>query len=239
MLPEDMNRAELLQELHRMREELQVRRAESAQSGSTVLALGNLLRLMCDNVPDMIWAKDTDRNYLFANKALCEQLLNARNTEEPLGRNDLYFALREREEHASDPEWHTFGEICLDSDGIVLANRKAQRFDEYGNVRGKFLFLDVHKAPFFDESGNLIGTVGCARDVTWERGIEETLRRSESRFKTIFNNTDISIWEEDFSAVKADLDTLLAERCRGSPDLSAGTNLNSFSRRPGASGCWM
>jgi len=210
MHSEDMSQAELLRELQRLREELQVRRVESAQNGTTAQALGNLLRLMCDNVPDMIWAKDIDRNYLFANKAICEKLLNARNTDEPLGRNDLFFALRERASHPEDPDWHTFGEICLDSDGIVLESRKAERFDEYGNVRGKFLFLDVHKAPFFDDAGNLIGTVGCARDVTWERGIEETLRRSETRFKTIFNNTDISIWEEDFSEAKAALDRLVA-----------------------------
>jgi len=166
----------------------------------------------------MIWAKDIDNNYLFANKAMCERLLQARNTDEPVGRNDLFFALRERAEHPEDPRWHTFGEICLDSDDVVLESRKAERFDEYGNVRGQFLFLDVHKAPFFDEAGNLIGTVGCARDVTWERGIEETLRRSEGRFKTIFNNTDISIWEEDFSAVKTALDALID---RGVGDLRA------------------
>ncbi len=208
---EDMNREELIRELLRLREELQNRKVESTQNSHAVHALGNLLQLMCDNVPDMIWAKDTEKNYLFANKALCELLLSAEDTDEPLGRNDLFFALRERARHPENPQWHTFGEICLDSDRIVLDSREAGRFDEYGNVKGEFLFLDVQKVPFWDEGGNLIGTVGCARNVTREREVEENLRRSEQRFKTIFHNTDISIWEEDFSLLKSAVEALKAE----------------------------
>jgi response regulator RpfG family c-di-GMP phosphodiesterase len=37
---------------------------------------------------------------------------------------------------------------------------------------------------------------------------EEVLRQSEDRFRTLFENTPVSIWEEDFSAVKAELDSL-------------------------------
>ncbi|MEZ4603875.1 MAG: hypothetical protein R2861_10885 [Desulfobacterales bacterium] len=61
-------------------------------------------------------------------------------------------------------------EICQDTDLIVMENKKHSGFDEYGNVKGEFLFLDVCKAPFFDEQGELIGTViGCGQDVTWEK----------------------------------------------------------------------
>jgi PAS domain S-box-containing protein len=199
---EDMSREDLIQEISRLK---------AHASGSDAQLAGHeatLLQMMCDNVPDMIWAKDVDKKYLFANKAICEQLLNARDTEEPLGKDDLFFAERERVSHPGNPEWHTFGEICLDSDAIVLNSREAGRFDEYGNVHGEFLYLDVHKAPFWDDAGKLIGTVGSARNVTKDRKTEESLRRSEDRFKTIFHNTDISIWEEDFSQLKLAVEAL-------------------------------
>jgi PAS domain S-box-containing protein len=61
-----------------------------------------------------------------------------------------------------------------------MESGKAERFDEYGNVRGKFLFLDVSKAPFRDDDGRMIGTVGCGRDVTEERRVEERLRWNEA-----------------------------------------------------------
>jgi PAS domain S-box-containing protein len=131
-----------------------------------------MLRLMCDNVPDMIWAKDLDNQYVFANKALSEGLLNASDTNEPIGKTDMFFAQREREQHSENPEWHTFGEICRDTDSIIIQNNKAQRFDEYGNIKGEFLFLDVYKAPFYNSNGNIIGTVGSGRNVTNERWLQ-------------------------------------------------------------------
>jgi diguanylate cyclase (GGDEF)-like protein/PAS domain S-box-containing protein len=154
------------------------KQAEAALRASEEHAntLSALLRLITDNVTDMIWAKDTNKRFLFANKAVCTQLLNATNTEEPIGKNDMYFAMRERNTHPDDPHWHTFGELCRDSDTITLQNGKPSQFDEYGNVKGKFLFLDVHKAPFVNEKGEVIGVVGSGRDMTQQKIIEEKLR---------------------------------------------------------------
>jgi PAS domain S-box-containing protein len=131
-----------------------------------------LFRLMLDNVPDMIWAKDMDKRYIFANKATCD-FLGAADTDEPIGKDDMSFVKRSRAQRPDQTDWHTFGEICQNSDDIVMQNRRKQRFDEFGNIRGKFLFLDVYKAPFFDENGDMIGTVGAGRDVTREKTLEK------------------------------------------------------------------
>jgi signal transduction histidine kinase/CheY-like chemotaxis protein len=173
-------------------------------------SLINLLRLTCDNLPDMVWAKDLQQRYMFTNKALCNGLLNAQDTEEPLGKTDLFFALRERESRPENRQYHTFGEICQDSDIVVMRNRAPARFDEFGNVKGQFLFLDVHKAPLWDDQGRLIGTVGCGRDVTKERRMEKELRESERRYRNIFDSAAVPIWEEDFSELKVEVDSLKA-----------------------------
>lgn len=139
--------------------------------------LSTLLHLLADNMPDMLWAKDLNKEYIFANKAICENLLIAADTMEPLGKTDMFFANRERNKHPENPEWHTFGEICRDSDAITLEAMKPMQFDEYGNVKGKFLYLDVHKAPLFDNNGKLLGVVGSGRDVTHARQTEAQLRK--------------------------------------------------------------
>jgi DNA-binding CsgD family transcriptional regulator/PAS domain-containing protein len=54
------------------------------------------------------------------------------------------------------------------------------RFVEDGLVRGQYLVLDVHKAPLLDESGTMIGTVGCGRDITRERKIQKDLIESRA-----------------------------------------------------------
>ncbi|HCP07500.1 MAG TPA: hypothetical protein DIT24_03490, partial [Synergistaceae bacterium] len=79
-------------------------------------SLSGMFRLLADNMQDMLWAKDLQGRYLFANRALCERILNASDTSEPIGKTDMYFAERERGAHPEDPEWHTFGEICAGSD---------------------------------------------------------------------------------------------------------------------------
>jgi len=138
-----------------------------------------MVRLMCDNVPDLIWAKDMNKRFIFANKAVCHKLLNAKNTDEPIGKTDMYFANRERQTNRGDPDYHTFGEICQVSDEAVMKSKKPERFDEFGNIKGKFLYLDVHKAPFWDEHKNCIGTVGCGRDVTKEKKLEDERKQFE------------------------------------------------------------
>ena len=131
-----------------------------------------MFRLLADNMPDLLWAKDLQHRYLFVNRAMCEKLLIARDIKEPIGKSDLYFARREREKHLENSHWHDFGEMCLDSDSVVIASQRAQRFEEYGNVQGELISLDVYKAPLFDRDGKLIGTVGCGRDITHEKSIE-------------------------------------------------------------------
>ena len=139
-------------------------------------ALTKLTRRIADNAPDMIWAKDMDNRYLFANRALCEQLLMCKSPEAVVGKNDVYFADLER----ANGQRHTFGEVCENSDEIVKTKQKNMRFVEDGLVRGQYLVLDVHKSPLLDESGAMIGTVGCGRDITRERQIQKDLTESRA-----------------------------------------------------------
>lgn len=153
--------------------------------------LYTLLRLLSDTMPDLIWAKDLNKKFIFANKAICEKLLNASDTSEPIGKTDLFFALRERETHPEDAAWHTFGELCMDSDAITLKEMKEMQFYEFGNVKGKFLYLDVHKAPLFNNKGELIGVVGSGRDITehmlTEKEIEDQKLFLQQLLETISN----------------------------------------------------
>ena len=134
--------------------------------------LASMLRLICDNVPDMIWAKDLDNRYVFANKALCEKLLDLVSTDEPLGKTFDFFAQRERDRHPDDPEWYSYGQFAQDIDRHTLSRDEPTIFEESGNVFGKFIFLEVHQARLIDSRGEVIGTVGCARDITERKASE-------------------------------------------------------------------
>ena len=137
-----------------------------------------LLTLLTNHLPDMLWVKDLEGRYLYANKAICDELLMARDTLEPIGKGDVFFAHRERELHKNKPEWHTFGELCFNSDIDVIEQNRAIKFEEYGNVKGKLMYLEVYKAPFYDNDGKIIGTVGAGRDITELKKIQTDLEKS-------------------------------------------------------------
>jgi PAS domain S-box-containing protein len=155
--------------------------------------LAKLMRGMADNLPDLVWAKDLEGRFLFVNQAMCDMLLKAEDTREPLGKTDLYFAQRER---AAGHE-HTFGEVCVNSDEVTLRTLEPGRFLEDGLVRGQYLALDVHKAPFHDAGGALIGTVGAGRDVTADLAAREALKRSVAMLEEAQRIAKIGSWEND------------------------------------------
>ena len=177
MTPVDTNDQTALLERNRQLEKENEQLARLLEERQKALdAMAKLSRRIADNAPDMIWAKDMDNRYLFANRALCEQLLMCSHPEAAIGKSDSYFAECER----ANGQRHTFGEICENSDEIIKREKRAMRFVEDGLVRGKYLILDVHKAPLLDESGAMIGTVGCGRDITRERKIQKDLEESRA-----------------------------------------------------------
>ncbi|MBD3810391.1 MAG: PAS domain-containing protein [Sulfuricurvum sp.] len=143
------------------------------------IEIENFLELISTHLPDMLWAKDISGKYLFANKAICDNLLMASDTQEPIGKTDLFFALRERSKHPENDQWHTFGELCQNSDRITLEHMHPMRFEEYGNIRGQLVYLDVHKAPFYDKNGELIGVIGSGRDITLQKQLERELNTTK------------------------------------------------------------
>jgi len=218
-LKKNENYAQRIQDMSRNMQKLRERK-------SKYRTLAHLLRMMCDNVPDMIWAKDINNRYIFTNKAICKNLLNAVDTEEPIGKNDIFFAERERNSHKNDHEWHTFGEICRDTDLITMEAGSAQQFDEYGNIQGKFLFLDVHKAPFIDENGKSIGTVGSARDVTSAKQTEQLIKGSEQKLTLAMELANLVYWEYDINSRHFILDDRFYQLYATSTEFEGGSNLS-------------
>lgn len=119
-----------------------------------------IINTMLETMPDMIWMKDTEGKYMYANKAIRDGLLFCEN---PIGKNDIELATAAKERFGYKN--HTFGEVCGNSDGKVLKNMHKQRFMEKGKVMGKMMHIEVHKAPVIFE-GEVIGVCGSGRDMT-------------------------------------------------------------------------
>ena len=160
-----------------------------------------LMRRMTDNVVDLIWAKNLNKEYIFANKAICTNLLCVDNADDVIGKTDIFFAQKERNSHPLIPTWHTFGELCQDSDEVIINTKESARFDEYGNVKNELLYLDVYKAPLLNDNNEMIGIVGSARIVTEQRKLEQEKERALQQLKVSELEIRTALYEAPFPII--------------------------------------
>lgn len=112
----------------------------------------DVIQAMCNNITDMIWAKDLKGKYTFANKTMCERLLG-KHPKEVIGRDnqDLGLAL-----------------VCTPSDNKIIRDLESASFVDYcKDTKGEDIWLDINKAPVIVDN-SIVGIVGTARDVTVE-----------------------------------------------------------------------
>ena len=117
--------------------------------------------------PDMAWIKDLSGVYIKTNEAINNGLLFDDN---PIGKDDIYLSDNARLKFGEYN--HTFGAKCANSDVVVREKvlngtftMLDGRFLESGMVKGKMMYLEVFKYPFYVK-GELIGIAGIGRDMT-------------------------------------------------------------------------
>jgi len=133
-------------------------------------------RAMAESAHDAIFFKDPDGRYTYVN-ASALQILGLPK-KEVIGKTD-HDILSRPEEAARN----------VQSDREVFETRESGRVTKRMTSRdGKEYWCQVVKVPQFDESGELTGLVGIARDVTERRRVEEALRESEAKFKAMIES---------------------------------------------------
>jgi diguanylate cyclase (GGDEF)-like protein/PAS domain S-box-containing protein len=75
---------------------------------------------------------------------------------------------------------------------------------------GSLVYVDIQAVPVM-LGGELIGVMGLYADITERKRAEDALRESESQYRSLFDDSPVSLFEEDFSGVKEYIDNLREE----------------------------
>jgi len=123
----------------------------------------NHLRTLLDNIPDPIWFKTNQGEYVSFNKAV--EALFLRKEEEVAGKT------------AGDYTNPAFDEIIREFEHIVLASTQAARRElwMYIPARNENRLMDTIKVAVRDEQQNSIGILSIARDITEQHQIIDEL----------------------------------------------------------------
>jgi PAS domain S-box-containing protein len=154
------------------------------------------------HLPAAAWIKDEEGRYIFANDEALRTFGTSREALYSFKDEDIFpaaTALQMRENDVrglatAPPTPRT--ETMLQEDGLHQ------------------FFIVMFPIYTGETSPRYVGGIGV--DVTRERQAEKLLARSEERYKHLFESASVSLWEEDFSQVKLEVDALKA---RGITDI--------------------
>ena len=127
----------------------------------------NYFETLINSIPPLIWFKDIKGAHLKVNDSFCTAVGKEKSDVE--GRGHYYIWDLKPEEYAA-------GEyVCLETEEEVLRAQKTLLFDEKVKTRRGLREFKTYKSPIYDDHHELIGTVGCAIDVTDEKRLMEKL----------------------------------------------------------------
>ncbi|HEU0297573.1 MAG TPA: diguanylate cyclase [Anaerolineales bacterium] len=159
---------------------------ERRKAEAALAAERDLLQALMDNIPDLIYFKDTASRFTRINRAEAG-LLGVATPEEAIGKTDLDFQRPElaRSFYAEEQRLVQTGESVLN------------RIEFNPTQDGQPRWLSTTKVPIKNEQGRVVGMVGISHDITQRKQVEEALRQSEERFRLMSWATKDAVWDWD------------------------------------------
>jgi PAS domain S-box-containing protein len=149
-----------------------------------------LLKLVFDTLPQRVFWKDINLNYLGCNQKFAEDA-GLQSTKEVIGKND------------SELVWEAFSPLDKTDDKEVIETGVAKINDEKSLPlkNGEIIWLKTSKIPLRNSEGEIFGVFGCYEDISDGKFAEAELRRSRKLLRRVIDNIPTHIFWKDIDLV--------------------------------------
>ena len=137
-------------------------------------------RSLVEHLPQRIFVKDRDSIYLSCNKNYASDL--GISPEQIVGKDDYAF---------HRPE---LARAYQNDDRDVITSGRVKDLNEAYQVGGQDRWIHTIKVPYRDRQGQVTGVLGIFEDISDRLRVEEALRLSEERFRSLFETANDAIF---------------------------------------------
>ncbi|MEL6929163.1 MAG: PAS domain S-box protein [Cyanobacteria bacterium J06600_6] len=133
-----------------------------------------LLQLVLNTIPQLVFWKSRDYTYLGCNQGFAE-VAGLSSPEEIIGKSDY------------DLPWKTEeSDFFVECDQRIMSSGQAELgiIEPQLTAAGKQTWVETNKSPLLDESGNVIGILGTVQDITAQKEAEQTLKRMNEKLES-------------------------------------------------------
>ncbi len=183
MNTEDENKEQIIKELSQRVAELEKPENKLQREMEKLLISENKYKVLIENLPQKIFHKDRNSVYVSCNENYANDLKI--KPDEIVGKTDYDFYPKElAEKYRAD-------------DKRVMESGVTEYIEEKYIQNGQGVFVQTAKTPLKNEKGETIGILGIFWDITERRQIEEALKESEERYRTMIEYSNDMIWVLD------------------------------------------
>ena len=167
-----------------------------------------LLQAVIDTTPMRIFWKDKESRYLGCNPAFAADA-GVAHPRDLIGKDDFELS------------WKTQAAYYRNDDLLVINSEDIKPPSEEVQIKpdGTSMWIRISKVPLRNNQKQVIGLLGVYEDVTNRKLADEQLLVSQRRYRALFEDSPLAIWEEDFSLVKQHIDSL--KKKKGITDFQA------------------
>ena len=147
------------------------------ERAATLLRGQTVLEAVAESTSDAVYVKDREGRYLLINGAACRAVGKSR--DDLLGRDDSAL-------FPSDD-----AQRVRAMDVAVMESGETRTVEETLIANGVPTTFLATKGPVRDEAGVVVGLFGISRDITERKRMEEALRESEMKFRSVFTQSPV------------------------------------------------